>query len=388
LPATVEPSPPPQTDVEKSIIESREPRSGQVLGKWWDNDELLIWWPKATPLPPLLTATRYGAPPIYGRPETTLLVGNHSIDNQDIAGYRLTVGWSVNKADTIGIEGRYFFLGTRTLSYSVTDIGNTHYRALGLPYINANTGYENVLTVAQPSLSSALVTISTTSRVQGAEANTVANLFAGSSVMLHAIAGYRFFQVNEGLLVHQNWWLKPTGQSPTTIAALADQFDGRNEFHGGQIGLMADIHRGSFYVEVTGKVALGRNFEVVNVNGVTHMLMAANPIPVGRTTPGGVYALPTNMGRFTHSAFAVVPEAMFKVGYKLGDRGRIYVGYNFLYLSDMVRPGDQVDRTINPNQIPILGGSNVFGGPERPLLSINRTDFWVQGLIIGFETRF
>ncbi len=368
--------------------QERDPKPGNVLGKWWDNDEILIWWPKAVGLPPLVTATRLGGPPVYNRPDTLLLVGNRALDNQPSTGYRLTVGYSLNTADTVGFEGRYFFLGTRTLSAFATDLGNLQYRAVGLPFVNALTGAEDVLSLARPGVSSGLVTVSTTTRVQGAEANVIANLYAEKGVKLHAIAGYRFFQANEGLTIEESWLQYPGPGRPKVLGAVADQFDGRNEFHGGQLGLMADLSRGMFYVEMTGKVAFGQNYEVVFINGKSHLLTAANPLPVGQTVAGGVYAQPSNIGRYTHGAFAVVPEGMFKVGFKLGDRGRFYVGYNFLYLSNAVRPGDQIDRTLNPAQIPLLGGTGLPLDPQRPRLDLVRTDFWVQGIIIGFETRF
>ena len=370
------------------VEEDRDPKPGHVLGSWWDNDELLIWWPRPQSVPPLITASRVATLPTLGRPETSLLLGNRSIDSQDIAGYRMTVGWSLNKADTVGFEARYFFLGTRTLSYSVGDAGNPHARVLGMPYINAFTGTEDALPVASPGISSSLITASATTRVQGAEANVVANLYSGKGLKVHAIAGYRFFQVNEGLNIQQTLLAYTQPGRPQTMAAISDQFDGRNEFHGGQIGLMADAHRGMFYVEVTGKVALGRNYEVAFIDGETHLLTAASPFPYGRSFPGGVYAQPTNMGRYSRSAFAVVPEAMFKVGFKLGDRGRVYVGYNFLYMSDVGRPADQLDRTLNPSLFPLNGGPGGFTGPDRPRFDMTRTDFWVQGLVIGFETRF
>ena len=104
-------------------------------------------------------------------------------------------------------------------------------------------------------------------------------------------------------------------------------------------------------------------------------------------SPGGVLALPSNIGRTTENAFAVVPEGTFKIGLKLGDSGRFYVGYNFIYLSDAVRPGDQVDRTIAAVADPISqsGGGLVA---DRPRALFNRSDFWAQGLIIGLETRY
>jgi hypothetical protein len=93
------------------------------------------------------------------------------------------------------------------------------------------------------------------------------------------------------------------------------------------------------------------------------------------------------MGRATNSVFALVPEGTVKLGLK-SDRSRFFVGYNFLYLSDAVRPGDQVDRRINPVQIPMLNPGGAFAGPDYPRAQVNQTDFWLQGLVVGFEGRY
>lgn len=367
----------------------RDAQTGRILGDWWDSDELLIWWPKAQPLPPLVTGSR-GTPPVLGPSSTSLIVGSHTINTQAIEGYRLIHGWSLNKDDTLGFEGRFFFLGVRTLSQSISDLGNDRVRSIGVPYLNANTGKEDVLSLVQPGLSSAMVTVSTSTRLLGAEANILGNLYASQGVKLHAIAGYRYFQANEGLRVESQWLQYPTAASGNyqTFGMIADQVDAHNEFHGGQVGLMADAHRGMFYVEVTGKAAIGTNFEMVRLDGATHLITAAYPIPLLQSYHGGVFAQGTNLGQYTRSVFAVVPEATFKVGLKLGDRSRMYVGYNFLYLSDAVRPGDQIDRTLNPAQIPLIGRGLPLVGPDRPQVSITRSDFWTQGLVIGFESRF
>jgi hypothetical protein len=215
--------------------------------------------------------------------------------------------------------------------------------------------------------------------VQGAEANLVTNLVDAKDRRLNAIVGYRFLQVHEGVTVEQ---LRATG---TGFGPIYDQFDGHNRFHGAQLGLHADLSRGVVFCELTGKVALGRTFEVVKIEGATSL--AALGTSEG-SLPGGVFALPSNMGRMTRGEFAVVPEGIFKVGLKLSDLGRFYVGYNFLYLSEAARPGDQIDRTINPAQIPANGPVTIFGGPDRPRAAIKSTDFWVQGLIVGLETRY
>ena len=70
----------------------------------WDKLELLFWWAKAHPLPPLVTASRVPTSPALGGANTTLLVGGRSLDSQDAAGGRFTLGWAANDARTVGVE--------------------------------------------------------------------------------------------------------------------------------------------------------------------------------------------------------------------------------------------------------------------------------------------
>ena len=136
-------------------------------------------------------------------------------------------------------------------------------------------------------------------------------------------------------------------------------------------------------MELVGKVAFGQTTEVVKAQGLTGVILPGQPLTV---VNGGLLALPTNSGRVVREAFAVLPEAGLKVGFQHKDHSRIFVGYNFLYLSDAVRPGDQIDRVVNVGQVPLRGGSPAFAGPERPLLAVRPADLWLQGLTIGLES--
>ena len=102
----------------------------------------------------------------------------------------------------------------------------------------------------------------------------------------------------------------------------------------------------------------------------------------------GIYVQPSSAGRSANGVFAVVPEGTVKFGFRVGDAGRLFVGYSFIYLSDAVRPGDQIDRTLNPAQVPLVSGTGPVYGADRPSRLFTRSDFWAQGLIIGLETRY
>ncbi|WP_439625538.1 BBP7 family outer membrane beta-barrel protein [Gemmata sp.] len=371
IPAKPEPLPEGVERVEEVVKQKCRPRG--PLGPNWDGMELLLWWPKAAPVPALVTATRAGGPPALSNSNTLVVVGGRSLSDQAIAGGRFTLGAALDDSQTVGAELVYFFLGSRTFKATVHGTGNNRIQSLGLPYTDATTGLEAAFASAAPNVATGSVHVTTSLRMQGAEANGVANLWDTNGFKLNGLAGYRFLQVNEGLTVEQRRF------APAGSGTIYDEFTGHNRFHGGQLGLNANVKHGAVFCEVTGKVALGQTFEVVRIDGATAL---------GEVVPGGVYTSATNIGRYTRSAFAVAPEGTFKLGVCLSDSGRLFVGYNFLYLSEAVRPGDQIDRTLTPANVAALnpGGALVPGDRPRPLF--NSSDFWAQGFTIGLETRY
>ncbi|HVK19014.1 MAG TPA: BBP7 family outer membrane beta-barrel protein [Fimbriiglobus sp.] len=373
------------TESEMALVEEVRP-----LGRCWEALEYLVWWPKGQPLPPLVTTGRGLTPPVVGGPNTVLLVGGMPIDTPDVSGARFTFGYAVNTAETAGLAFTYLFLGTRTSSASVARSGSSRGQFVARPIINATTGQPDVIPVAVPGAFGGLVEANTTTRVTGWEITGVANLFAGPQLRLNALAGYRYFMVNEGLRIGQTNLFPPVpGQVLPVLTSSADQFDAHNRFHGGQLGLTADLTRGPVFVEVTGKVALGESIMVVRVSGQSVAVPLGLPLQPPQFFDGGVLGQPSNSGRTVRSEFAVLSEAVVKVGYRFRDRSRFYVGYNFLYLSEAVRPGDQVDTTVDPSQVPLLGRASADDAmAARPSPVLNRSDFWAQGLIFGLEYRY
>jgi len=375
LPEAVKPG---AKDAELIRVESSKP-----LGKSWSSYELLVWWPKTSALPPLATAGRGPGAPTLGGPNTLVLLGGGMTESRDVAGGRFTYGTPVNEAQTAGFAVTYFFLGSRTDSTTIDE----RTRAIGRPYTDAVTGQQTAIPVNLPGGQVGTVAVSTTSRVTGWEVNGIANLYSGDELRLNAIAGYRYFMANEGLRIDQTAIFPASPNGPAVMASIADQFDAHNRFHGGQLGLSADYTRGPVFVEATGKVGLGQATNVVQVSGQAVALAAAFPFPAAQFFKGGVLAQPTNSGRFVRSGFAVLPEATVKVGYRFHDRSRLYVGYNFVYLSEAAHPGDQIDPSIDPGQIPLFGRPAAVA-VERPSPTFVRSDFWVQGLVFGVEYRY
>jgi hypothetical protein len=108
----------------------------------------------------------------------------------------------------------------------------------------------------------------------------------------------------------------------------------------------------------------------------------------GGTVPGGLLVVSSNAGVRAHDEFAAVPEFGINLGYQICKSLRAFVGYTFLYWSDVARPGDQINRTVNPTLVP---ASRAFGtpiGPAEPSFTFQHTEFWAQGANFGVELRW
>jgi hypothetical protein len=59
-------------------------------------------------------------------------------------------------------------------------------------------------------------------------------------------------------------------------------------------------------------------------------------------------------------------------------------------MNSVVRPGDQIDHTVNITQNAILDPNGVgkLIGPAQPNALFNRTDFWALGLNFGLIFSF
>jgi Putative beta barrel porin-7 (BBP7) len=166
-----------------------------------------------------------------------------------------------------------------------------------------------------------------------------------------------------------------------TVIAANDQFATSNFFHGLDLGLTGDVHHGPWTFIWSAKLALGATIADVDINGAsTATVPGAAPV----ATAGGLYALPTNIGSFSSTRFAVSPELTAQLGYDISPNVRVFAGYSLLYWTGLVRPGGTIDTTINPTQL----GGQPLAGPARPMPQSNTTDYWAQGLNLGAKYKF
>src|SRR5205823_14007027 len=125
-----------------------------------------------------------------------------------------------------------------------------------------------------------------------------------------------------------------------------DHFEAQNRFYGPQFGMQSELRLGNLFLNGTAKCAVGAMNQTVNIAGALAVVTPGG----GLADTQGVYALPTNIGHHTRTVFGVIPELNGNVGYDLTQNIRAYVGYTFLWLDNVVRPGTNIDHAINPTQ--------------------------------------
>ncbi len=372
----------PITSISPILAAEAEP----PLPRVWFRPEALLWWSKSSPLPiPIVTAGNLNdpIPGALGQPGTSVLLGNQNIGLPSQGGGRITFGFTFDAEQSWGIEGTYFYLSNPTVTQGVYSNGGQGSALLAFPYYNPLNGTESASPIAYPGsfAGNAVVTLQTL--LQGTDVNVLHNIHYSNNIRVDLLGGFRYVNFQENL----NFSTDSPNVSPNPPAFFQtyDQFNVTNNFYGGQIGLRASYDVARFYFNTTGKLAIGSTFETVSVDGGT----ATNSGGYA-SAPGAYLSQPSNMGTATRNQFAVVPEMNLNMGFRLRPWASIIVGYSFLYISSVARPGDQINHVINPSQSSAI--SNNFPanptGPALPGLNVHNTDFWAQGLNFALELRF
>lgn len=354
---------------------------------WASIDYFMAWTPR-TSLPPLATANMF-AQPVLGDPNTVTLLGGGRRSRGEFEGMRFVLGSWGSGNPLYGSELAYHFLGSKTDRAVVSGGGVGGEALLGRPLFNPRTGQEDVVPLSHRMMLGDLV-VSETLRVQGWEVTWLRQLYGNEVVRVSGLAGYRYFMVNEGLRLEQISQFSGVSQYGLNTlyrSAAADQIDAHNRFHGGTLGLRTQVALGGLFAQLDTKVSLGRTTEVVRISGQT---VATADSAAGHAVnyfAGGVFGQPTNTGRTARGVFAVLPEANVRLGYQFSDKSRVFVGYQFTYLSDAVRAGEQLDRVVDLSQTssdPLA----LLPPAIRPRVPFTRSDFWVQGVTLGVEWRY
>ncbi|MCI0699835.1 MAG: BBP7 family outer membrane beta-barrel protein [Planctomycetia bacterium] len=425
------------------------PRTNQNLGygtapHWWVFGEYLLWFNKGQNIRyPLLTTSAPADAGILGAASTTILVGERDLGYNAFHGFRLGAGFFGDADRRIGFEMTGWLTERRSNTQFFGGLGNlSGIPTLARPFIDFSTGAPSTIVLSGPDFGPAQVLVGTNSQTWSVEPVGIWNLYRSEpgcrlACSIDFVAGYKYLQLKEELFISSFTavngqvtvpiftvgpfgiiTLTGAGSVPAqgtfgginfltpTFIDIRDRFRTTNMFNGGIIGLKAEARYGMITTSGFAKVAVGNMHERLEIFGGGAFFdptgrsgSAIAPIfaggglvqPNGRgvgTAVGGVLANPANIGTFVQDRFSVIPEFGANVGIALTKGLTGYIGAQFLFIPNVIRPGSQASPIVNSAAIPFSSNYGAAGATRGPRIIFDQDDYWLGGVNFGLQLRY
>ena len=348
--------------------------------------ESLMRWvstQKGQPLATLGSSTET-VPAALGRPSTQVVTDVFDRDRIHYGG-RVTAGIALDDAAGFSIQASAFWLADTGTRSSVSAGGQPGSFVLARPFFNVVAGTQDADPVAFPRISSGSLQFDANRRFYGADL-ALRYLYYGNvgsdESHTYILFGPTYFALEESLKIQENSQDLPGLGVPGNSYYLRETFSTRNYFYGGQVGLDYLTRLGPVFVQAVGKVGIGATYQITRRDPFTQITE-----PNGTVTSSSdraLYISPANAGKTSRALFAVMPEGLLRLGYDFNQCVQVSVGYSVLYLNNVARPGDQIDRNVIVQPV---GTAATFvsrgNGPTS-----RSTDFTAQGLDIALRFSF
>ncbi|MBB3207197.1 hypothetical protein FHS27_003016 [Rhodopirellula rubra] len=362
----------------------------------WFSAEYLMWWQDGMNLPPLASTGRLSdRTPLENG---TVLYGNDEVLTDNFDGMRFDFGFWFDNCHTWGIGAGAFGLDRETDSFS----GGAQNGTLVRPIITVLDDPDSDL----DELTEAVALVHDTTRGHTGTLNIdVDSELSGWDIYLRHFriasqgcthvgpcscptrwcsrsehrVGFRSVELDEGIGIDSNVLVDQGTNAPLTFA-LNESFRTRNQFNGIDFGWFHTRSIDYWNFDIGLRLAVGNTRQRVAIDGSTIVNGTAPAVQ------GGLLALNSNIGTYERDEFSVLPELNMKLGYQLTDQLRATFGYTFLYMSNVVRPGDQIERIIDQAQVPNSNAATPTG--VFPRFAFDNTDYWAQGLSFGLDYRW
>lgn len=361
----------------------------------WFGAEYLGWRLEGNRIPALVTRGPLddypGTAGQLGQPATVILSGHEEVNDGYRSGYRLFGGFWLDCCHSWGIGADYFDAGNDNYNYTSPDPGSQGDYITGRPFFNTETGLPDVELVAVPGELAGTAQVRSDDNLQGAGITLNHCLWrccdpcSGNGSGVSLLGGYRYYKYDTNLSITERLEVLEGTQTqlvPGTTFFVQDRFRTENEFNGGEIGLQGYKKRCWWWVDGMAKLGIGTNTRTVRIDGTTIVSVPDDDTTVNR---GGLLTSElTNIGRYSSSDFALIPEFRLGVGACLTRCVSVRAGYNVILWNDVVRAGSELPAglAVDPRNLPPTsdgGGSDpAFPGFRGSQLIAHGLDASVQ----------
>jgi hypothetical protein len=407
-----------------------------LASRLWFDGEYLLWFTRGQEVrSPLLTSSAPADAGVIGASSTAILVGNRALSYGAMSGARFTAGFFGDVDRRIGFQLQGFFTEHAPFRYNTGDLNNTAgIPVLARPFVDVNTGRNSAVVLSGLNFGAATARVRSYHQTIGVEPVGVWNIYraepgAKRLWSVDLLAGYKFLQVRESVSVdtftqfdnqtafpvftggpfgqvNQNTQIVPAQGTlggavvgGVAVVRVQDEFRATNRFNGAVLGLKLDGRYGMFTTSATLRTSVGNMHERMEIMGASTFIdplsQSGNPTGFGFASGvggnggsvGGVLANPGNIGTYVRDRFTYIPEVGVTFGIALTRGITAYIGGNFIYFPDVIRPGSAINPMVSGSSIPF---TTTFGngGARSPSFRFIEEDLWLGGATFGLTFRY
>ena len=347
---------------------------------WVDAEYLLLSIDRYS-IPSLVTSSSVGTPSsnagVLNSPNTTPLLGTE-YGKASQSGFKFGVGGWLDRNHESGFEVNYFGLPSQSERHT---FDSNQFPILARPVFDSTLDREAASLISYPNVLRGNLSVIGSTDLQMVDALFRERWAKGPSSQVDVVFGYQYAGLHEKLSIDQfSQYL--SGQGPILVGTtkqISDQFETRNQFHGGVFGLDYRERIGQSIFSIRPGLAFGMNETKVDIRGNT-----TNTVPGGGSAnfAGGLLAQSTNIGSYFDRKMIVIPELTVRLQTQLCSHWQFSIGYNLHYWSNAVRPGSQIDRMVSqyPPETPV--------GDRHPLFPFQKEGVLIHGLQTGLVFSF
>jgi hypothetical protein len=362
--------------------------------------DMVLWFNPVHRAPTFIDQLTLAGTAFIGGGDT---LADENLTRHIIPGARVTLGywWMEENAWTpgrllpmAGFETRFMILGQRSFA-----LNDAHAPALVRPFFDINDATLNALIIAAPGIATGSLTTQAAQNLWGIEANYWRNLYyewPGTTCSIDGMVGFRYLNGEDRVSIGTDTQF--VAAPPAAFAGLAgnrlvdqESFTARNQFYGGQVGLRGNLMFDRFIVSGQFQLGVGSTNEQINIQGSQVRTL---PTSATITSPGALFALPSNIGVHNHNEFTLLPEFGATLTVPINSNISLGVTFTTLYWSRIIRGADQIDTAINIAQLP-AGALVVPPGVPLPTVNgnhpgvqFNQSDLWIMGAMVTATFRW
>lgn len=356
--------------------------------RFWLTGEYFLATTSNTSFVPLATTSPFLSQGILGAPGTqSVFGGEQSIGSQ--SGFRVGGGMWLDGCRAFGVEWSASFLPKQSKSYANNGMGAD---VLARPFYDTLLVTENSRLLASLGQFSGSFNSEFTTFYWNADFGSVMRVYEASDWSLEHLIGFRYFNIEDTLRMTDQSTALPGGVlfyrgapvlTPGASVSVMDYYSMINRWYGGTAGLRINYNPGRFSASFQFRMGVGANLQSLSSDGTTTLTAGGT----SQVSAPGLSTAAFSPGNYTSTQLSLAPEINLRLGYHITQRIAVTAGYQYLYMSNVARLGDQVSRNINPAVIPSSQFFSNSATTNRDI-SIRQSDFWLHGFTAGLMLTF